>query len=136
MQVEERVNAPKVLLSRAADRDMVPGRRDYLKYMELGLSEATNGALGAQLCVKKSGVGEPTGWHYHICDYQLLYKLSGWTELIMEDGSLIRYEAGDFLMIPGGVKHNEVAMSTDAETLEICIPAAMGTVICDSPLPD
>ena len=45
----------------------------------------------------------------------------------------LRIQSGESLYIPGGLRHNETAASTDLELLEISVPADMGTVACDPP---
>ncbi len=110
----------------------VPGRRSFLKYRELGLTEATNGLARAQVTCATE-VMEQTGWHYHICDVHFVYTLRGWIDLEFEDGRHIRVNEGDSLYIPPGLKHNETAISPDLELFEMSIPAKMGTVACDPP---
>ncbi len=111
----------------------VPGRRTFFKYKDLLVKDATAGTLRAQVMKATAGMGEPTGWHYHTCEAQFVYGLKGWVDLEFEDGSKIRVKAGESLLIPGGMKHNETAMSDDLELLEISVPADMGTVVCDKP---
>jgi quercetin dioxygenase-like cupin family protein len=76
---------------------------------------------------------QPTGWHYHVCEGQFVYMLSGWVDLEFEDGQQLRIQSGESLYIPGGLRHNETAASRDLELLEISVPADMGTVACDPP---
>ena len=76
---------------------------------------------------------KPTGWHYHVCDGQFVYMLSGWVDLEFEDGQTVHLQAGESLYIPGGLRHNEIQTSRDLELLEISVPADMGTVACDAP---
>ncbi len=109
-----------------------PGRRDFLQYRDLGVTEASGGRMRAQITAA-TGAMRPTGWHYHLCDSQLVYALKGWVDLAFEDGRTIRVKAGDSLYIPGGLKHNETAMSEDFEVLEVSVPAEMGTKPCDPP---
>ena len=78
-------------------------------------------------------MSEPTGWHYHVCEAQFVYGLKGWVDLEFEDGQRIRLSAGESLLIPGGVRHNETAPSEEFELLEVCLPADMGTVPCERP---
>ena len=111
----------------------VPGRRAFFKYRELGVTEASNGRMRAQVTSATSGMSRPTGWHYHVCESQLVYMLSGWVDLEFEDGETIRVEAGDSLYIPGGLRHNELRTSDTFELLEVSVPADMGTVACDPP---
>lgn len=110
----------------------VPGRRTFFKYKDLMVKDATSGAMRAQVMKATAGM-EPTGWHYHTCEAQFVYGLKGWVDLEFEDGSKVRLQAGESLLIPGGMKHNETGMSADLELLEISIPADMGTVVCDKP---
>lgn len=111
---------------------LVPGRRDFLKYRDLGVTTASEGRMRAQITVA-TGAMRPTGWHYHVCDSQLVYALKGWVDLQFEDGRTIRVKAGDSIYIPGGLKHNEIGMSEDFEILEVSVPAEMGTKACEPP---
>lgn len=110
------------------------GRREFLRYRDIGLGAATDGRFRA-LGMRASGRNEETGWHYHVCDVQFVYVLKGWVELEFEDGRCERLVAGSFASIPGGTLHNERNLSDDLEVLEICAPADMGTVPVDAPTP-
>ena len=125
--------AMKLALAFKNDPHFVAGRRDFFKYRELGVTEATHGRMRAQVTIAEKGLSRPTGWHYHTCDMQLVYMLSGWVDLEFEDGRKVRLQAGDSAMIPGGLKHQEIATSEGVELLEVSLPAEMGTVACDSP---
>lgn len=111
----------------------VAGRRSFFKYRELGVTEASNGAMRAQVTEASQGITEPTGWHYHVCEQQFIYMLKGWVDLEFEDGRKIRLTQGDSMMIPGGTRHNETATADEMDILEISVPAKMGTVVCDPP---
>jgi quercetin dioxygenase-like cupin family protein len=111
----------------------VAGRRSFFKYSDLGVGAASQGKLRAQVMSTITGMTEPTGWHYHVCEGQFIYTLKGWVELEFEDGSEIRLEAGHSLYIPGGMRHNEMRTSDDLELLELSLPADMGTTPCDVP---
>lgn len=111
----------------------IPGRRGFFKYRDLGITEATHGRIRAQITSAEKGMSEPTGWHYHQCETQIVYVLKGWVDLEFEDEGKIRVSAGDSLMIPGGAKHNETATSDELELLEVSLPADMGTVNCEAP---
>jgi uncharacterized cupin superfamily protein len=123
----------KVAVTSAKTPDYVEGRRNFFKYRDLGVTAASNGWMRAQLMQAVTGMTEPTGWHYHVCDGQFVYALKGFVELEFEDGSQCRLEAGDSCFIPGGLKHNEIRTSDDIEILEVCLPANMGTVPCEPP---
>jgi quercetin dioxygenase-like cupin family protein len=110
-----------------------PGRRDFFKYRDLGVTDATSGKMRAQITSATQGLGRPTGWHYHVCEHQLVYMLKGWVDLEFEDGTKIHLQAGDSLMIPGGLRHNETGTADELELLEVSVPAEMKTVACDPP---
>ena len=111
----------------------VAGRRAFFKYRDLGVTDATNGQMRAQVMSAITGMTEPTGWHYHVCEGQFVYALRGWVDLEFETGETIHMKAGESLFIPGGMRHNEIATSDDVEILEVSVPADMGTVPCDPP---
>ena len=110
-----------------------PGGREFCKYKDLLIAQATGGKLKAQLMSASRGMSEPTGWHYHVCEAQFVYALKGWVDLEFEDGRRIRLQAGESLLIPGGLRHNETATSEEFEILEVSVPGEMGTVPCDRP---
>jgi uncharacterized RmlC-like cupin family protein len=112
---------------------LLKGRRDYLQYRDYGLEAASNGWIRAQLIGGRTRTSPPTGWHYHVCDAQIVYYLQGTSDLEFEDGQRFRAKAGDMLFIPGGVRHNESNASLDLECIEIAIPADLGTVTVEPP---
>jgi len=123
----------KVAVTSAKQPDYVEGRRSFFKYRDLGVTGASAGWMRAQVMRAVTGMTEPTGWHYHVCDGQFVYALKGFVELEFADGTQCRLEAGDSCFIPGGLPHNELRTSDDVEILEVCLPANMGTVPCDPP---
>jgi quercetin dioxygenase-like cupin family protein len=125
--------AMKLRHATKATAPFVPGRREFFKYRDLGVTDATNGEMRAQVMSAITGMTEPTGWHYHVCEGQFVYALKGWVDLEFETGETIRLQAGESLFIPGGMRHNEISTSDDLEILEVSVPAEMGTVPCDRP---
>ncbi len=111
----------------------VEGRRDFFRYRDLGVMEASGGALRAQTMTAIRGMTEPTGWHYHECEGQFVYVLKGWVDLEFETGEQLRIKEGESLYIPGGMKHNEYGTSEDLDILELSTPGKMGTIVCDPP---
>ena len=112
---------------------MTKGRRDFFTYRDLGVKDASNGTMRAQITSAITGMTQPTGWHYHVCEHQFVYVLNGWVELEFETGEMLRCEPGDTVYIPGGLKHNELRTSDDLEILEVSTPGEIGTVPCDKP---
>ena len=123
----------KVAHATAENAPLVPGRREFFKYRDLGVAEASAGQMKAQVMSARKGMTEPTGWHYHECDAQFVYIMKGWVDLEFEDGKRTRVTAGESLFIPGGMRHNEFGTSDDLEILEVVLPSDMGTVPCDPP---
>ena len=111
----------------------VPGRRPFFTYTDLGVTAASQGRMRAQVTTAITGMTEPTGWHYHLCESQFVYALRGWVNLEFEDGTRVHVKAGESLFIPGGLRHNETATSDDFQILEISVPAEMGTRTCEPP---
>jgi mannose-6-phosphate isomerase-like protein (cupin superfamily) len=112
---------------------MVPGRRDFLQYRELGVTKASNGRVRAQITSASKGLSEETGWHVHHCEGQFVYMLSGWVDLEFAGGEITRIKEGDSMYIPGETPHNETATSDKFELIEVSVPAEMGTSPCDAP---
>ncbi len=133
--VEPKMAEPrmKVAVTSAKQPDYAEGRRSFFKYRDLGVTAASEGWMRAQVMTAVTGMTEPTGWHYHVCEGQFVYALKGFVELEFEDGTQCRLEAGDSCFIPGGLPHNEIRTSDDVEILEVCLPANMGTVPCEPP---
>ncbi len=128
------VNPPgKLAYATPTTAPLVAGRRSFFKYRDLGVTAASSGKIRAQVTIGAEGMTQPTGWHYHVCEGQFVYMLSGWVDLEFEDGQKLRIQSGESLYIPGGLRHNETAASRDLELLELSVPADMGTVACDPP---
>jgi quercetin dioxygenase-like cupin family protein len=122
----------KVAVATKENARYVSGRREYFKYRDLGVTDSTHGFMRAQVTSAERGMSQPTGWHVHKCEAQLVYMLSGWVELEFADRK-VRIGAGDSIMIPGNTPHNETGTSDTFELLEVSVPAAMGTEPCDPP---
>lgn len=123
----------KLALAMKKDIRFMQGRRSFFKYRDLGVTEATGGYMRAQITAGSEGMTEPTGWHYHVCETQFVYILRGWVDLEFEGREPVRLEAGESVMIPGGLRHQEVRTSEDIEFLEVSVPAEMGTKPCEAP---
>ncbi len=122
----------KVAVATKENAKYVAGRRAFFRYRDLGVTEGTNGFMRAQVTSAEQGMSQPTGWHVHKCQAQLVYMLSGWIDLEFEDRK-VRIQAGDSIMIPGNTPHNEIGTSDTFELLEVSVPADMGTEPCAAP---
>lgn len=123
----------KLAVSRAKEPRFVEGRRAFLKYRDLGVTDGTGGRMRAQITSASQGMSRPTGWHRHLCEMQFVYVLDGWLELEFADRGTLRLEAGNSIMIPGGTPHNEIRTSDTFDLLEVSVPAQMGTEPCEAP---
>src|SRR6202521_6386307 len=79
--------AMKLAVTSAKAPDFVKGRRDFFKYRDLGVTKASSGWMRAQVTTAITGMTQPTGWHYHVCEGQFVYTLNGWVELEFQDGT-------------------------------------------------
>lgn len=114
------------------DLPVLKGRRNWMDYLDFGVTDATGGRMRAQRIIV-TGKTQGTDWHYHVCEMQFFYVLKGHIVFQLEDGSTLRLDAGDAGFIPGGYKHAEIDISEDFDTLELSVPADLGTVPCDPP---
>ena len=120
-------------VARKSAPNYVEGRREFFKYVDLGVTDASQRRMRVQKTSATAGLSEPTGWHYHKCEGQFVYMLDGWLELQFADGETVRVEEGDSIYIPGYAPHNEIRTSDAFELLEFSVPADMGTDVCDPP---
>jgi quercetin dioxygenase-like cupin family protein len=123
-------------LSKLTDDSFGPGRRDFLQVRDLKASDLSDGAVGAIVVRAKEGIHEATDWHYHKCDWQMIYMLQGWAEMEFTGGDEIepvKIEAGDFYLLRGGAVHREVATSDDMTALELMIPSTYESVTVEAP---
>jgi len=127
-----------LVLARHTDEAHTTGRRDFLLFRDFKFGDASQGAFSAVDIEARRGMQQPTDWHYHVCDWQMIYMLEGWSSMEFvdrEDGEprAVRVEAGDAYLLPGGIVHRELQTSDDMHALEVVLPAKLGTVSCDPP---
>jgi uncharacterized RmlC-like cupin family protein len=112
------------------------GLRADVEYRDLGLAQATGGALGAKHIRAIKPLPAPTGWHWHDMTAHFVYVLRGSLTFRFAgvEGDVV-VRAGSGLSQPAGVPHNVVARSDDLEVLEINVPAVYGTWDLAAPPP-
>ena len=132
-EIAEENEARTYKVARKSNPKIVQGRRNFFKYVDLGVTEGSQGQMRVQKTSATNGLSEPTGWHYHKCEGQFVYMLEGWLELEFADGETIHLEEGDSVYIPGYLPHNEIRTSDEFDLLEFSVPAEMGTEVCDPP---
>jgi quercetin dioxygenase-like cupin family protein len=114
------------------------GLRDFFLYRDLGIAEATQGKVIAQLVIAHNAPEKGTGWHYHEADFHIVLMLRGWARFMYEDCETL-VSAGDCVHQRPGIKHYLFDYSPDMEYLEIVGPADFTTIaaapVCEVPTP-
>ena len=123
--------------SLAKDAVYKTGLRSFMEYRDLGIEQATHGQFRAHVIrIKKEAAGDhalhTTGLHRHLCDFQMFYVLKGWIKLVYEGQGEHTFHAGDCVLQPPGIVHNELDCSDDVEVLEVYSPAVHQTVVVDT----
>ena len=103
------------------------GLRPYFSYRDLGIKDATEGRVLAQVIRADEPSKGPMGYHSHDLDFQMSYLLKGWARMYFEEVGEILVKAGDAWYQPPGVKHELLEYSDDWEVIEITMPADFET---------
>jgi len=105
------------------------GHRPYYDYRELGMVEATQGALRAHVLRANSPCKEGgVGWHKHILDVHFVYVLKGWQKMEFEGQGVVTMREGSAWIQPPSILHTVLEWSEDFEALEIMLPADYDTI--------
>jgi quercetin dioxygenase-like cupin family protein len=123
--------------SLAKDAVYKTGLRRFMEYRDLGVEKATHGQFRAHVIrIKNEAAGDhalhTTGLHRHLCDFQMVYVLKGWIKFVYDGEGEHTFHAGDCILQPAGIVHNELDCSDDVEVLEIYSPAVHQTVVVDT----
>src|SRR5262249_49832710 len=123
--------------SLAKDAVYKTGLRSFMEYRDLGIDAATHGQFRAHVIrIKKEAGSEhalhTTGLHRHLCDFQMFYVLKGWIKFVYEGRGEHTFQAGDCVLQPPGIVHNELDCSDDIEVLEVYSPAVHQTEVVGS----
>ena len=108
------------------------GLRDFFLYRDLGVAAATGGKVIAHLVKANKPPEDGTGWHYHVCDFQIVLMMKGWAKFMYED-KVTLVQAGDCVHQRPGMVHYLFDYSPDMEYLEIVGPADFGSVPVEGP---
>ena len=112
------------------DANWTTGLRKIFEYRDLGIKTGTDNAYVAHVI---RAVGREEGdqihaWHYHECDFQMVYILKGWATFEYEGVGVRTLHEGDCVNQVPMIKHREIECSEDLEILEIVAPADFRTV--------
>ena len=117
----------RFVATHAREATFTRGLRAFFEYRDLGIRDATDGAVVAHVIRAVPGAttsGEP---HLHRTAFQLVYVLRGWIEFEYEGQGIVRLEAGSCVYQPPSIRHREIGHSDDVEMLEIVMPADFAT---------
>ena len=106
------------------------GLRSYAAYRELGVENATGGAVQAHV-IRLLGKCDPKVVsipHYHGVQFQFLYMLKGWMIGEYEGAGRVKMCAGSCWIQPPGIRHQVIDYSDGCEMIEIILPAQFATV--------
>jgi len=104
------------------------GLRPFFQYRDLGIRDATNGAVVAHVIRAKPDTQLHPERHHHEVEFQMVYVLKGWVKFHYEGVGEVTLEAGSCVHQPPGIRHTELGHSDDLELIEIVMPADFRTV--------
>lgn len=108
------------------------GLRAFFAYRDLGVKDATNGQVVAQIVRANQAPEAGTGWHYHEAKFHIVYMLKGWAKFMYEDVETLVC-AGDCVHQRPGIRHFLFDYSPDMEFLEVVGPADFTSISVDGP---
>lgn len=108
------------------------GLRDFFTYRDLGITDATDGKVIAQLVKANNAPEKGTGWHIHEAEFHIVIMLKGWARFMYEDKETL-VSAGDCVHQRPGIKHFLFDYSEDMEYLEIVSPANFTSISVTGP---
>ena len=105
------------------------GLRSYAAYRDLGVHQATDGAVQAHV-IRLLGACKPdvvSIRHLHGVQFQFLYMLKGW--MIGEyNGRRVKMEEGSCWIQPNSIPHTVLDYSENCEMIELILPGDFKTV--------
>ena len=105
------------------------GLRSYAAYRDLGVHNATDGAVQAHV-IRLLGACDPevvSIRHLHGVQFQFLYMLKGW--MIGEyNGRRVKMEEGSCWIQPNSIPHTVLDYSENCEMIELILPGDFKTV--------
>ena len=126
------MTAKGFVVTHAHDAPFERGLRSFFEYRDLGIENATEGAVVAHVIRAAAGREFSSQPHLHCTTFQLVYVLKGWIEFEYEGHGNVRLEAGSCVYQPPSIRHREIGHSEDIEMLEIAMPAGFATETVDS----
>ena len=94
---------------------------------DLGVKEATGGAIEARILAAAKPCNGSLGQHRHDVDFQMFYVLKGSATFYFEGTGEVEVTPGSCVNMSAGVIHDMLDHSDDLEFIEIISPAQHGT---------
>ncbi|HXH83679.1 MAG TPA: cupin domain-containing protein [Candidatus Tectomicrobia bacterium] len=104
------------------------GLREHFAYRDLGMAQATGGALRAHVIRPTTPCRGRGDLHYHRLDFQMVYVIAGWARMWFEGIGEVRFEEGSCMYQQPGIHHRVIEYSDDYTVIEITSPADFETV--------
>jgi quercetin dioxygenase-like cupin family protein len=122
--------AQRFTASHHREEDFKTGLRDYAKYRDLGISQATSGMVQAHVIrfTPPFRAEDVSKRHYHDVEFQMIYVLKGWIKTEFDGVGEMVMRAGSCWIQPPRIEHAVTGYSDDCEVLEIILPADFKTV--------
>jgi mannose-6-phosphate isomerase-like protein (cupin superfamily) len=121
----------KFVVNHLRDEDFkTDGLRQYARYRDLGVKDATDGMALAHV-IRFQGPCNPkvvSNLHRHTADFQMIYVLKGSIKSEFEGHGVHTMTVGDAWLQPKNIKHRVLEYSDDCEVLEIVMSANFKTV--------
>jgi quercetin dioxygenase-like cupin family protein len=106
----------------------ISGRLAYFEYRDLGLNDATNGLVSAQVMRLVKKPSSQSGWHCHPLDFQFFYVLKGSIRMLTTGGGDVTLGPASAAYHPPFFLHNEVEYSNSFEVIHITAPPIVTTI--------
>ena len=99
------------------------GRGSGLEVRDLGLGDASDGAIGCQHIRATDSPIDSGDWHCYDLDFEFFYMLAGTMTMENQEGEITEFGPGGAGYHPGLYWHRTHSISADAEIVRITSPA-------------
>jgi quercetin dioxygenase-like cupin family protein len=113
--------------------EWVAGFSPAFEERDLGVVDASDGALGVAHLRAVGSASPATGWHCHDLEFELFYVLQGTVKVETANGDHYLLGPGATMESTAGCWRNMREISSDFECLQICAPARRDVTSADQP---
>jgi quercetin dioxygenase-like cupin family protein len=119
---------------RAAEAQWRPWRLPGFESRDLGIKDASGNVAQAHV-VRRSGRAQQAHFS-HNGEILFMFILKGTLTLQCENQALERFQAGESIVVPGGLQCALIESATDLEFLEVALPGDLEITIDEGPMPE